>query len=93
MSRADRVDGRLRYTEPPNQPSVRGRPVDMAATGDHSILVGAGNALTVFGTNGSEDRRVLATVRFGTTVGRIAVGGHGAWVGLPAGDRVYQINL
>lgn len=92
-TRATQVDGRLRYAEPAHQPSVAGQPIDMAADSDHSVLVGAGDTLTVFGTNGDDDRRVLGTVRFGATVGRVAVGDRRGWVGLPAGDRVYQIKL
>ena len=92
-TRATRVDGRLRYAEPANQPSVAGQPIDMAASSDHSILVGAGDTLTVLGTNGDDDRRVVGTVRFGATVGRVAVADRRGWVGLPAGDRIYQIKL
>jgi tRNA A-37 threonylcarbamoyl transferase component Bud32 len=83
------ANGRLQYAEPPRQPSVSGRPEDLAA-GQHTLAVGASDTLSLIGTSGAQDGRTLGTVRFGSAVGRLALSGTVVWAGLPASGRVFE---
>jgi hypothetical protein len=84
------TNGRLQYAEPPGQPSLAGRPADLAA-GQHTLAVGVSDRLSLIGTSGGQDGRTLGTVRFGSAVGRLALSSGVVWAGLPASGRVFKI--
>jgi hypothetical protein len=90
VSRARVVNGRLQYAEPPGQPSLSGRPVDLVA-GEHALAVGAADTVSLISTSGTNAGRALGTVTFDAAIGRLALSDGVLWAGVPARGRVYKI--
>lgn len=84
------LKGRLQYAEPPGQPSLAGRPVDLTA-GEHTLAVGVDDTLSLIGTNGAQDGQTEGTVKFDSAIGRLAVSGGVVWAGVPGSGRLYKI--